>query len=73
MAAPFIARASDAPRAHAHPVPDAETPLEAALLFVERWAALDGAEEVAVTVIDCETGREQCFRIDLGSHTAGPC
>jgi hypothetical protein len=73
MAAPFVVRATDDPRAHAHPVPEADSALEAALLFAERWLAHAEAEEVSVTVVECETGREQCFRIDLGAHTAGPC
>ncbi|OYX33097.1 MAG: hypothetical protein B7Y99_07740 [Caulobacterales bacterium 32-69-10] len=73
MSVPFIAHATGDTRAHAHPMPDASTPLEAALLFVERWLpdSVDG--EVSVTVVECETGRQACFRIDLDEGSAGPC
>ena len=29
--------------------------------------------EAALVVEDCETGEQQCFRIDLGSGEAAPC
>jgi hypothetical protein len=73
MPAPFIAHATQDARSHAHPMPDASTALEAALLFVERWLpdSVDG--EVSVTVIECETGRQACFRIDLDDGSSAPC
>jgi hypothetical protein len=73
MSHTFLAHASNDGRVHAHPVPDASSALEAAILFVERWApeAIDG--EVQITVRELETGQEQCFRIDLGQGLAGPC
>lgn len=73
MSLTFTARATNDARAHAHPVPDAGSAMEAAILFAERWLpdAVDG--EVQVTVTDCGTGHEQCFRIDLGEGEAGPC
>ena len=73
MSHTFVARATYDARVHGHPVPDAETPIEAAILFAERWMpdAVDG--EVQVTVTDRETGREQCFRIDLSEGDIGPC
>jgi hypothetical protein len=70
MAAAFLARSSDDARAFAHPVPDASSALEAAILFAERWPL---AGEAAITVTDGETGHEQCFRVDLADHTAAPC
>jgi hypothetical protein len=70
MAAPFLARASDVGRAFAQPVFDAASPLEAAILFAERW---EGTGELAITVTDAQTGHEQCFRIDFDEHTAEPC
>jgi hypothetical protein len=45
--------------------------LEAAILFAERWSSGDG--DVSVTVIDCETGERQCFRIDLDSGEVRSC
>lgn len=73
MAHSFTAHASADGQVHAHPVPDASSPVEAAILFAERWLpeAIDG--EVQITVREVETGREQCFRIDLGEGSAGPC
>ncbi len=73
MSARFLVRATAEPRAHAHPAPDAETALDAALLFTERWLPEADAGEVSVTVIDCETGGEQCFRINLADHASAPC
>jgi hypothetical protein len=73
MPARFLVRATSEPRAHAHPAPDARSPEDAALLFVERWlpAAEDG--EVSVAVVDCERGVEQCFRIHLEDGSIAPC
>ncbi|HTI68143.1 MAG TPA: DUF5961 family protein [Caulobacteraceae bacterium] len=73
MPAPFTARATADVRAHAHPVPDASSPLEAALLFVERWMPESVEGEVSITVTDTETGYQQCFRIDLDDGSAAPC
>ncbi|HTK35829.1 MAG TPA: DUF5961 family protein [Caulobacteraceae bacterium] len=73
MATLFLARTSADGRAFAQPVPDASTPMEAAILFAECWGAGEASGEVAITVTDSETGHEQCFRIDLGDHTIGPC
>jgi hypothetical protein len=58
-------------RAAGHVVTGAEDALEAALTFAERWS--DDAEELAVMVTDCATGRQTCFRIDLETGQAGPC
>lgn len=47
---------------------------EAALTFVEHWfPPTDAGDEVAVVVVDKESGRRECFRIDLGSGAAAPC
>lgn len=55
-------------------VPDAEDALQAAIGFLEVSGPPGEAEAtVSVTVIDCETGRRECFRIDLASGRAGPC
>jgi hypothetical protein len=73
MPAAFIAFPTDQGRAHAHPAPDAETPLEAALLYVERWLPDTVEGTVSVTVLECETGRQDCFRIDLDDGSAAAC
>ena len=57
-------------RHHAHTV-DASGFLDAALTYVERWGGAH--EQVSVTVVDCETGEQQCFRIDLEAGEAAPC
>lgn len=69
----FLVRASGHPRAHADPVLDAEDALEAAILFAAGLAEPDEGGGAAVTVQDCETGHEHCFRIDLEAGTAEPC
>lgn len=61
-------------RAEGHVVADASDFHEAALIFVERWGpAADAEDEVSLIVCDCETGRQECFRIDLGTGEAAPC
>jgi hypothetical protein len=46
---------------------------DAALAFVEvRHLELAG-EDVSLMVADCETGEQQCFRIDLATGEASPC
>jgi hypothetical protein len=57
-----------------HGVPDAEDALQAAIGWLEVCGPpADEAGTVSVTVIDCETGRRECFRIELASGRAGPC
>ncbi len=41
------------------------------LVFAESLACDNG--ELAVTVVDRETGEQHCFRIDLDSGEAGAC
>ncbi len=60
-------------RSHAHEVrgPSFEA---AALAFVEDWhPAPDDEGDIALIVRDQQTGREQCFRIDVGTGEAAPC
>jgi hypothetical protein len=47
---------------------------EAALAFIEDWhPAPDDEGDVSLVVRDQLTGREQCFRIDLGAGEVAPC
>ncbi len=60
-------------RGHAHEVhgPSFEA---AALAFVEDWhPAADDEGDVSLIVRDQQTGREQCFRIDIGTGETAPC
>ena len=58
---------------HAHEVHGASFE-EAALAFVEDWhPAPDGGGDVSLIVRDQQTGREQCFRIDLETGDTAPC
>ena len=52
-----------------------ERSFEAAALryCAEQHPPADLFGEAAVMVEDCETGEQQCFRIDLGSGEAAPC
>ena len=46
---------------------------DAALAFVEvRHLEPDG-EAVSLMVADCETGEQQCFKVDLATGDAAPC
>ncbi len=67
----FLAHCTGDACAHVHALPDAESFLDAAVLFAERWSSGEG--EVSVTVTDRETGEQQCFRIDLEAGEVAPC
>lgn len=57
-----------------HGVPDAEDHLQAAIGLLEVCGPpADTQGRVSVTVIDCETGRRECFRIELATGRAGAC
>jgi hypothetical protein len=60
-------------RAEGHVVADAADFHDAALIYVERWTPADAEDELALIVCDCETGRQECFRIDLGTGQSAPC
>ena len=61
-------------RAEGHVVADATDFQDAAVAFVERWSPAPDAEgDVQLIVCDCETGRTECFCIDLDSGEAAPC
>jgi hypothetical protein len=60
-------------RSHAHEVHGASFE-EAALAFVEDWhPAPDDDGDVSLVVRDQQTGREQCFRIDIDTGETAPC
>jgi len=67
----FSAYSTDETRCRAHAVADAADFVEAAIAFAERWGSGEG--EVSVTVVDCDTGEQQCFQIDLATGETGPC
>jgi hypothetical protein len=67
----FSAYANDESRSQAHLLPDATGFLDAAVMFAERWTSTHG--EVSVTVVACDTGEQQCFRIDLDAGEVAPC
>ena len=67
----FLAYCNEEARCSAHPIEHADGFLDAAVQFTERWASGDG--EVSVTVVDCETGEQHCFRVDLDTGHAGAC
>ena len=47
---------------------------DAAMAFVEIWRPpVDADGDVAVIVLDTESGVQQCFRIDVENGEAGPC
>ncbi len=61
-------------RGEGHVVADAADFQEAAFAFVERWSpAPEEDGEVRLIVCDCETGRQECFSIDLERGEAAPC
>lgn len=55
-------------------VADAVDALQAAIGFLEICGPPDDATEtVSVTVVDCESGRRECFRIALATGHSAPC
>lgn len=47
---------------------------EAALDFADAWHdALEEGGDVRVIVTECETGRECCLTVHLGTDEASPC
>jgi hypothetical protein len=69
----FRVRPRDLAGSHARVL--AEVSIEAAAVaFVEDFApAPDAGAEIAVHVLDLDSGVEHCFRIDLETGAAGPC
>jgi hypothetical protein len=61
------------PGSHAHVL--TELSFEAATVaFVEDFApAPDAGAEIAIHVLDLDTGVEHCFRIDLETGATAPC
>lgn len=60
-------------RNHGHTI-EGRSYEDAALAYVEEWRpAADADGEVSLIVRDTDSGREQCFRIDLHSGQAEPC
>lgn len=64
-----------APHGRAHLIAEADSFVEAAMLYAERWHPTHDETEglVAVTVIDASNGEQHCFAIDLDTGEAGPC
>ena len=70
----FTAYAAHDSARHCHAAPQARSFEEAALEFVEAWhPAADADGEVTVIVLDVQSGREQCFTVDIGHSAAQPC
>ena len=67
----YFARSTQADRDHSHRV-EGSSFEAAAVAFVETWIP-DQHGEVSVVVRDRDTGREECFRIDIDSGAARPC
>lgn len=69
----FSVHAADEVRSRAHLI-EGRTFEDAALGFAEEWHAAAGADGDAVLIVeDCQTGEQQCFKVDLGSGEARPC
>lgn len=70
----FCAYAVDEGPRLVHATPEARSFEEAALLFTEVWhPAADDQGEVAIMVVDKETGAQRCYTVDIGSGEAEPC
>lgn len=67
----FRAHTADDGRCRDHPVPGAETFLEAAVAFAERHSTDN--QSPSIIVIDNITGEQQCFHVDLGEDIVSPC
>jgi len=69
----FTVHASEEVRSRAHRVEERSFEAAALRFCAEQHPQGDLFGEAAVIVEDCETGEQQCFRIDLGSGDAAPC
>lgn len=70
---PFTVRARHLHGHHARSL-DEPSPEAAAVAYIEDFAHDPDADEaVAVIVRDDDTGREQCFRVDLETGETRPC
>jgi hypothetical protein len=70
----YVAHAVEDHGRGSHLVPEAASFVEAAVMFAEHWhptASDDGA--VSVTVVDCDSGEQHCFTIDIDSGDVEPC
>jgi hypothetical protein len=69
----YCVRALHDARGQAHEV-QSDSFEAAALAFIEDWQPMaDDDGDVALLVRDQQTGREQCFRIDIGTGETAPC
>jgi len=69
----FSVHASEEVRARAQMVEERSFEAAALRFCAEQHPHGDLFGEAAVMVEDCETGEQQCFRVDLGSGDAEPC
>ncbi len=70
---PFTVRARHLHGHHARSL-DEPSPEAAAVAYLEDFGHdPDEDETVAVIVRDDDTGREQCFRVDLATGETAPC
>lgn len=69
---PFTVRALHLHGHHARPI-DEPSPEAAAIAYVEDFAHDAEGDDLSILVRDDETGREQCFRIDLETGETTPC
>ena len=68
----FTVHAADDGR-HAHRVEGVSFE-DAALSFIEHWRPpADADGEISVIVLDDADGREQCYRVDVGTGETRPC
>ena len=68
----YCVHARDEEIARPHRV-QAETPLDAALLYAERWLGSAPHDAVTLLVEDEDAGREHCLRLNLDSGEVRPC
>jgi len=69
---PFTVRALHLHGHHARPI-DEPSPEAAAIAYVEDFAHDGDDGALALIVRDEDTGREQCFRVDLATGETQPC
>lgn len=68
----FTVRALHLHGHHVRPI-DEPSPEAAAIAYLEDFAHDAEGDDLAVVVRDADTGREQCFRIDLATGETTPC
>jgi hypothetical protein len=69
----FVVRARHVDRHHGRRLAEASFEAAAIAYAEDHPPSPESGSEISIIVRDAESGREQCFRIDLDTGEAAPC